>query len=126
MPEGVETTVEDGFATIHFADNEKRGPGLAALLEHTPPELIDKRTRPRVTYTVPEGNAREAGLLDGSFDDPGPAGDGQGYDDGEPDLDWSRPALDAAAVELGLDPAEYSNKPKLLDAIREAKAAAKS
>ncbi|MHC9292050.1 hypothetical protein ACRCUN_06255 [Mycobacterium sp. LTG2003] len=65
MPEGVDVVVEDGFATIDFVDKSKRGPGLAKLLEvGTPPDAIEKVTRPRVLYTVPEGNAREAGLLD--------------------------------------------------------------
>ncbi|MGV0738230.1 hypothetical protein ABQF35_14280 [Mycobacterium syngnathidarum] len=67
MPAGVAVVVENGFATIDFVDSSKRGPGLQALLDvGTPPELIEKLTRsgPRVRYVVPEGNAREAGLLD--------------------------------------------------------------
>ncbi|WP_234801964.1 hypothetical protein [Mycolicibacterium conceptionense] len=65
MPAGVDVAVEDGFATIEFVDPSLRGRGLAKLLEvGTPPELIDKVTRPRLAYIVPEGNAREAGLLD--------------------------------------------------------------
>lgn len=66
MPKGVEVLVEDGFATIDFVDRKLRGPGVAALLEHTPAELIEKLTRsgPRVQYRVPEGNASAAGLLD--------------------------------------------------------------
>lgn len=64
MPAGVEVVVEGGFATIEFVDPARRGPGLAALLEHTPPDLIEKVTRPAVRYIVPEGNARAAGLLD--------------------------------------------------------------
>lgn len=67
MPAGVAVVVENGFATIDFVDSAKKGPGLQALLDvGTPPELIDKLTRsgPRARYVVPEGNAREAGLLD--------------------------------------------------------------
>lgn len=66
MPEGVEVLVEDGLATIDFVDPKLRGIGVAALLEHTPPEFIETLTRtgPRRLYRVPEGNAREAGLLD--------------------------------------------------------------
>lgn len=67
MPAGIEVVVEEGFATIDFIDGTLRGPGLAKLLEvGTPPEAIEKLTRegPRAVYVVPEGNAREAGLLD--------------------------------------------------------------
>lgn len=65
MPAGVDVAVEDGFATIAFVDPSLRGPGLAALFAAgTPPELVEKVTRPRVAYTVPEGKARLAGLLD--------------------------------------------------------------
>lgn len=121
MPDGVEVTVEGGSAVIEFVDPSKRGPGLAALFAvGTPPELVEKRTRPSVTYTVPEGNARLAGLLD--VGEPAADDDGHGYDDGEPDMDWSRPALNKAAEKLGLDPKDYSNKELLLDAIRDAKA----
>ena len=67
MPAGVEVVVENGFATIDFVDKTLRGPGLAKLFEiGTPPDAIEKLTRegPRAVYVVPEGNAREAGLLD--------------------------------------------------------------
>lgn len=67
MPVGVEVVVEEGFATIDFVDGTLRGPGLAKLLAiGTPPDAIEKLTRegPRAVYVVPEGNAREAGLLD--------------------------------------------------------------
>lgn len=66
MPEGVEVLVENGFATIDFVDRSKFAAGLSALLAHTPHGLIQKLTRsgPRTQYQVPEGNAREAGLLD--------------------------------------------------------------
>jgi hypothetical protein len=67
MPAGVLVVVENGFATIDFVDKAKRGPALAKLFEiGTPPDAIEKLTRsgPRAVYLVPEGNAREAGLLD--------------------------------------------------------------
>ena len=66
MPTGIEVLVEDGFATIDVAERALRGQALAALLENTPAELIEKQSRsgPRATYRVPEGNARAAGLID--------------------------------------------------------------
>jgi hypothetical protein len=66
MPKGVEVYVENGFAEIDFVDRRLRGPGLRALLEVTPPELVETLTRsgPRRRYRVPTGNAAEAGLLD--------------------------------------------------------------
>lgn len=66
MPQGVAVFVEHGLATIDFIDPALKGRGIAALLEHTPADLVEKMTRsgPRVLYRVPEGNARDAGLLD--------------------------------------------------------------
>jgi len=66
MPAGVDVLVEDGFATIDFVDPSKRGPALAALLAVGGPDLIETMTRtgPRTLFRVPEGNAREAGLID--------------------------------------------------------------
>ncbi|MBV9923199.1 MAG: hypothetical protein JOY78_20430, partial [Pseudonocardia sp.] len=77
MPQGVEVIVEDGFATIHAPDREVRADVLRRLLAATPPRLIETQTRtgPNVTYRVPEGNAREAGLLDGEAVDELPHGD---------------------------------------------------
>lgn len=112
MPEGVEVLVEDGFATIDFVDKTKKGPGLAKLLEHTPPEFVEKLTRPgpRPVYRVPEGNARLAGLLDKGDDAP--------YPDGEPSEDWKRPELDAYAAEVkGIDTTGLPNKTAVLDAL---------
>jgi len=132
MPEGVEAVVEDGFATIDFVDPSLRGPGLAKLFElGTPPELVEKLTRaPRAVYRVPEGNAREAGLLDDPPEpedeqsEPGNAEDLEAWvsaenaylDDvatwleaeqrsqqeapSEPDLEWSRKDIDAYAARL--------------------------
>ncbi|QGH80024.1 hypothetical protein SEA_NHAGOS_13 [Gordonia phage NHagos] len=66
MPEGVITEVDEGFAIIDFVDRSLRGPGLAKLIEVGGPETVEALTRrgPRKVYRVPEGNAREAGLLD--------------------------------------------------------------
>lgn len=142
MPAGVDVAVEDGFATIEFVDRSLRGPGLAKLLEvGTPPELIEKVTRPRLAYIAPEGNARLAGLLD-EADAPAFAEGGvvpadadlpealpdtahtlpASWPDGEPDDGWKRPELDAYARSKGIDPTELPNKDAVLAAI-EAKAA---
>lgn len=66
MPAGVDVVVEDGFAVIDFVDRATRGPGLAALLKVGGPGLVEVVTRVgrRRLYVVPEGNAREAGLID--------------------------------------------------------------
>lgn len=66
MPEGVSVVVDDGFATIDFIDRRLRGTGLAALLAVGGPGTVEVLTRvgPRRLYRTPEGNAREAGLLD--------------------------------------------------------------
>ncbi|WP_201792998.1 hypothetical protein LIX17_06815 [Mycobacterium avium subsp. hominissuis] len=72
MPEtrtaGVDVVVADGFATIDFVDRELRGPALAKLIDIGGPGSVEPLTRkgPRKRYRVPEGNAREAGLLDDS------------------------------------------------------------
>ncbi|MFA5711479.1 hypothetical protein [Mycolicibacterium sp.] len=147
MPAGVEVEVEDGFATIFFADRSKLGPGLAALLAIGGPETVESLTLPRRRYRVPEGNARAAGLLDdppapaepvatdheGTADgdpdqEPLPTGDfapaeaaPKQWPDGEPDDDWKRLELDAYARSLGIDPAPLSNKPAVLAAINEAR-----
>lgn len=72
MPEGIETWVEDGFATIGGQTSEKRAEVLRKLLESTPVALIETITRsgPYKLYRVPEGNARDAGLIDGPTDTP--------------------------------------------------------
>lgn len=66
MPKGIEVVVDGGFATIDFVDRSLRGSGLNRLLQATPPEMVEtlSRSGPRRQYRVPEGNAREAGLLD--------------------------------------------------------------
>ncbi|UJQ86539.1 hypothetical protein SEA_PENGUINLOVER67_17 [Mycobacterium phage PenguinLover67] len=72
MPEGILATVDDGFATIDFVDPSLRGPALAQLVELGGAESIETLTRsgPRRQYRVPEGNAREVGLLDDSAEHP--------------------------------------------------------
>lgn len=67
MAEGVIAEVVDGVATLEFSDPAKKGPALARLLEIGGPGSIQTLTRegPRRRYRVPEGNAAEAGLLDG-------------------------------------------------------------
>jgi hypothetical protein len=71
MPEGVIAEVVDGFATIDFVDAKQRGPALQRLIAIGGPGSIETVTRegPRRKYRVPEGNAQEAGLLDGSSGD---------------------------------------------------------
>lgn len=66
MPEGIIAEIDGGFATIDFVDRSLRGPALQKLLEIGGPETIETLTRsgPRRQYRVPEGNAREAGLID--------------------------------------------------------------
>jgi hypothetical protein len=71
MPTGVETFVDgEGFAVLDFVDPSQRGPALAKLIEIGGPESIETITRdgPRRKYRVPEGNARDAGLVDGLVD----------------------------------------------------------
>jgi len=65
MPYGVNALVEDGFATLEFTDPRLQATALGVLLDIGGPETIDIDTGGRrKTYRVPEGNAREAGLLD--------------------------------------------------------------
>lgn len=66
MPAGVNVVIDQGFAIIDFVNPKLRGPGLIELLRVGGPATIqsDSRRGPRKVYIVPEGNAREAGLLD--------------------------------------------------------------
>lgn len=67
MPKGVTVVIEDGFATLDFTDRTLRGIALGKLIAIGGPETIETDTGgPRRTYRVPEGNAREAGLIDGA------------------------------------------------------------
>lgn len=125
MPEGISVLVADGVATIDFLDSSKRGPGLARLFAAgAAGDQVRKRTRmgPRPVYQVPEVFARAAGLIDGDWSDDAPAPTGKSYDDGEPDLDWSRADLDAAALKAGVvDVDKLPNKAAVLKAYRAAK-----
>lgn len=125
MPEGVEVTIEDGVATVVFTDPALRLPGVGALLyAAVDPFDVQKVTHPDVAYVVPESVARGAGLVDDVVIPPAtPATPEQhGYDDGKPDMDWSRAAMDEYAVGLGIDPKQHHNKGALLKAIRAAEA----
>lgn len=65
MPKGVSVVVSDGFAEIDFTDPALRGVALGKLIALGGPESIETDTGGRRrTYRVPEGNAREVGLLD--------------------------------------------------------------
>lgn len=88
MPSGIETFVADGFATVDFVDPSLRGAGLAKLTAIGGPESVETITRdgPRRKYRVPEGNAREAGLVDTPIDAPvrGDQGWAQDLSDADP------------------------------------------
>lgn len=124
MPIGVEVTVEDGQATVVFTDPTLRLRGVGDLLHAagSDPYLVVKVTQPRIAYVVPEQVARAAGLIDQLPIGPAAVVEPHGYDDGKPDMDWSRAAMDEYATKLGLDPKQYHNKPSVLEAIRAAKA----
>ncbi|WAB09190.1 hypothetical protein SEA_LITTLEMUNCHKIN_14 [Gordonia phage LittleMunchkin] len=66
MPEGIIAEIDGGFATLDFVDRSLRGPALQKLIDIGGQHSIDVLTRsgPRKQYRVPEGNAREAGLID--------------------------------------------------------------
>lgn len=127
MPEGVNVLVEDDEATIEFVDQSLRGQGLGKLLKAGGPERVRKVTRPTVAYIVPESVARAAGFIDGEAPAAEPA-PSKGYDDGLPDMDWSRKAIDdyAATLTPALDTTGEANKHDALNAITKAvKAGAK-
>lgn len=139
---GIDVAVRDGFAIIDFVDPSLRGPALAKLAEIGGGGSIEAFTRgtPRKVYRVPEGNAREAGLLDDGTEvdalqpatDTGfaaalaeaghqqphtlagqrPPEEVRAYPEGEPDDDWTRPELDAYAQAVkGLDTTSKSDFP---------------
>lgn len=67
MPEGVNVELDgEGNAHLAFPDPEKRGPALRALLDTGAPIQTVTGGVLGFEYIVPEGNAREAGLLDES------------------------------------------------------------
>ena len=126
MPDGIVTTIEDGFAIVDFVDPSKRGPGLRRLIELYGPEVIETLTRtgPRRLYRIPEGNASAAGLLDAPVEAPPVEYEapvtGPNYDDGFPDADWHRGALNEYAAKLGIEnPTKLPNKAAVLKAIND-------
>jgi hypothetical protein len=68
MPIGIEASIEDGFATIDFIDRSLVGPSLEALRQAGSKVTKETRVGPRARYTMPEGDARAAGLIDGDTD----------------------------------------------------------
>lgn len=66
MPAGIEAVIEDGFATLDFIDRSLVGPSLAKLAAQGSRVTKETRTGPRARYTMPEGDAVAAGLLDGA------------------------------------------------------------
>lgn len=122
MPEGISVVVEDGFATFDFVDPKLKGPTLTKLIATYGPEVIETLTRtgPRRLYRVPEGNAREVGLLDEGGAAVAPVVASVTYGDGKPDADWHRAALNAYAAALGIpSPSALPNKSAILKAIRD-------
>lgn len=132
MPEGVEAYVDGGFATLEFSDLSQRGPALAKLAQIGGPESIETDTRSgaRFRYRVPEGNAREAGLLDSPKITGGP-GSGKPFiprpiDDEPkpidqleiPDEDWKFDEIRQWAVDNGVEVAGLRSKVELLEAVR--------
>lgn len=122
MAEGILAEVQDGFAHIQFLDKAKVGPSIAKLLEIGGPELIDVDTRsnPRKTYIVPEGMAKEAGLLDDSEPSPesGPASEPQSdIPDGDPSESWTVPQLRAYAKREEISLAGADKKADILAVI---------
>lgn len=115
MPKGVEVVVDDGFAEIDFVDPVLRGPGLAKLIDVGGAETVETLTRegPRRKYRVPEGNAREAGLIDEATSTPPPPA----YPDGEPSDEWKLDQLKAFAASKGLDATDLRSKADVLALI---------
>ena len=66
MPAGIEAVVEDGFATLDFTDRSLVGPALEALRLAGSKVTKETRVGPRARYTMPEGDAVAAGLIDGA------------------------------------------------------------
>lgn len=131
MPEGIHVEIDGPDAYVEFVDGSLRGPALVKLLAIGGPESIEVITRvgPRFRYRVPEGNAREAGLIDGADATPEPSapvsGDAGGPEptpeDDRPDATWSRKQLDDYAKGMGLHPTDLPNKQAVLDLILAAK-----
>lgn len=64
MPHGISVELSDGYALITFPDPSLRGPTLGKLAAIGTPIKVDTSGRHTRGYRVPEGNAREIGLLD--------------------------------------------------------------
>lgn len=124
MPEGIIAEVDEGFATIDFVDRSLRGPGLQKLIEIGGGASVDVLTRsgPRKKYRVPEGNAREAGLLDEAA--PADTAPPVTLPEGEPDDDWKFDQLKAYATQHGVDIDGLRSKAEVLAAIQAAPAPA--
>lgn len=126
MPKGIAAGVADGTATIEFVDPALRGLALTKLFAAVKaagldPSVVVKTTRP-LAYSAPESVVRAAGLLDEAALSDEPAQPPKGYDDGEPDMDWSRAAIDEYAAKLDppLDTTGEKNKQDAIDAIKAA------
>lgn len=143
-PAGVEVVVADGFAIIDFTDPDQRGPALAKLIDIGGGESIEPLTRrgPRKRYRVPEGNAREAGLLTEATSVNALASGDTGHAqrladvwrgttpaatdaertpaaDGDPTAEWTRAELDAYALDVKhIDTTHEPNKAAVLAAIK--------
>ena len=126
MAEGILAEVEDGFARIQFLDSALAGPALTKLLELVGPGVIDVDTRSgsRKIYIVPEGTAREAGLLDGeALPEPEPAAPAepapveQLYPEGEPSDAWTVAQMKEYAEAKGISLAGADKKADILALI---------
>jgi hypothetical protein len=125
MAEGIQVEIQDGFAHIQFLDREKSGPALRQLLDLSGPEMldIDTRSNPRKTYIVPEGVAREAGLLDEAAEtdapEPTPEAEPAGPE-GEPSEAWTVAQLTDYAKREEIDLGGATKKADILSAIKAA------
>lgn len=122
MAEGIEVEVENGFAHIQFLDPAKKGPALTELLALGGPGMIevDTRSNPRKTYIVPEGTAREAGLLDGEAA-PEPVPDAPAAaPEGAPSDAWTVAQLTDYAKREEIDLGGATKKADILAAIQAA------
>ncbi|WIC89995.1 hypothetical protein SEA_SISKO_13 [Gordonia phage Sisko] len=130
MPEGIIAEIDEGFATLDFVDRSLRGPALQKLIEIDGGASIEVQTRsgPRKKYRVPEGNAREAGLLDealpapptGNPGDPNKSDPAPEYPEGEPSADWKFDQLKAYAAAHNVDTDGLRSKVDVLAAINTA------
>lgn len=116
MAEGILAEVIDGFAHIQFLDKALAGPALTKILDITGPGVIDVDTRsgPRKIYILPEGTAREAGLLDGEpLPEPAAPAE-QLYPEGTPSDSWTVAQLKEYAEAKGISLAGAEKKADIL------------